>query len=92
VDLVRLGNASLMKSEDNEYPVKEELRVTVMFRNFGHGDERTSDFRVDFTWPDVDKLIAEFAIMGDPSAISLNQAKSLSDAVNGLAGRPTKSI
>jgi hypothetical protein len=80
MELVRLGNTRCQQSEDAVYRRAEESTVQVLFRDFGLGDVNTSDFRVDLTWKDIENLINEFAVIKEPAAIALKQAKSLAVA------------
>ena len=77
MDLVRLGKAPFEKAKDAVFRNKEEMRVAVIFRNFGLGSEKTSDFRVDLRWYDMEKIIAQFAATDEPSAIALRRADAL---------------
>lgn len=90
MDLIRLGDWA-DKSEDKFDQVKDKRRVAVFFRKFGNGSERTSDFRVDLRWPDIEKLIIEFSAMGEPKAIALQQAKSLAVAAKRAGWGPPHS-
>lgn len=85
MELVRLGAAECRQQEDAVYQDSEYITVDVLFRNFGRGTERTSDYRLEFKWDDVEKLITEFAAMKTPQAIRLLQSKSLGIAA-GRAG------
>ena len=73
MDLVRLGGSPFRKAHDAVQPDKENFTVGLIFRR----PENTSDFRVDLTWEDVEKLVVEFAAMKEPKAIFLRQANNL---------------
>ena len=88
MELVRLGNAGCTKTEDAVARQAEEGAVRVIFRAFGLGTEKTSDFCVKFTWKDVENLISEFAVMDEPSAVRLQQVKSLGIAVQRAGWHP----
>jgi hypothetical protein len=75
--LFRIGGAATGKREDSVHRLKDDLEVRILFKNFGLGSERTSDFRVELGWDDVDKFIVEFATMKHPKAVELLNARSL---------------
>lgn len=79
--LVRLGGAECQKSESAVYRKADTGTVQVLFREFGLGEERTNDFRVDLAWEDIEKLILEFAVMKERRAVALQQAQGLASAV-----------
>ncbi len=74
MELNRLGKSPFNRTENSVHQNMESANVVeVRFL----GPENTSDFRLDLTWDDVEKLIVEFVTMKEPKAVLLDQAKSL---------------
>jgi hypothetical protein len=78
MQLNRYGQRFYHKVEDDRHQFNDEdpdeKSVRAMFRWFGWGTERTSDFGVGVKWADVELLIQDFAEMGHPSALRLQNA------------------
>jgi hypothetical protein len=60
----------------------------VIFRNFGHGTDRTGDYSVELSWQDVENAIVEFATMGEPKAFELQAARKLAEAADNAGWSP----
>jgi hypothetical protein len=73
MELARLGKSPFLREKYSVNRNTENGKVEVRFL----GPENTSDFRVDLTWDDVEKLLVEFSAMKEPKALALNQAKAL---------------
>ncbi|HXO70310.1 MAG TPA: hypothetical protein VN838_15200 [Bradyrhizobium sp.] len=81
MDLNRYGQRFHHKAEDDRYKfdneLPEEKSVRAIFRWFGWGSERTSEFGVGVKWADVESLIQDFAQMNHPDAIKVQNALRL---------------
>jgi hypothetical protein len=53
--------------------------------------QHSSDYLVDITWDDVEKLIGEFAALKEPKAVALEHAKLLAAAVRRAGWAPVAS-
>jgi hypothetical protein len=74
MELVRLGQSPFQRTENSvRRNIDSGNVVEVQFL----GPENTSDFRLDLTWDDIEKLIIEFVTMKEPKAVALYQAKIL---------------
>ena len=86
MELTRLGHSGYSQAVDavgfNPEPDKSAVRQ--IFRNFGNGSDRTSDFVVEVTWDDVETCISEFIRNKHPEAIRLKRALALASAVESL--------
>jgi hypothetical protein len=74
MELVRLGQSPFQRKETSVHRNAQSGNVVEM--RF-LGPENASDFRLDLTWDDVEKLIIEFVTMKEPKAVAIDQAKSL---------------
>ena len=86
MELVRLGPSSFSQAEDavGFAPDPDKPFVHHIFKNFGKGIDRTSDFFVEVTWDDVEASISEFLRNKHPEAIRLKKALALASAVESL--------
>ncbi|MGX7742970.1 hypothetical protein [Rhodopseudomonas parapalustris] len=73
MELVRLGKSPFQRTDDNVSTDKQSGLVKVIFR----GQSNTSDYRIDISWDDLEKLVVEFAAMGESKAKFLLHAKNL---------------
>lgn len=84
MDLVRLGDNPFQMEQDSVHRDKDKHSVGLLF----HRSENNSEFRVDVNWDDVEKLIIEFAAMGEPKALHLQAAKRLANGAFQAGWRP----
>ena len=82
--LVRLGKSPFDREEHGAIRNKERGTVEVRFL----GPENTSDFRLDLSWEDVERLIVEFAAMKERDATYLVHAKNLAIAARRAGWAP----
>ncbi len=82
--LVRLGKSPFDREEHDVARNEERSAVEVRFL----GPENTSDFRLDVTWEDVERLIVEFAAMKNHDALFLVHAKNLAIAARRAGWSP----
>jgi hypothetical protein len=87
MELIRLTD-QYSKLEDGVHRDLEAGVIGVFFRSYGKGDERTSDFRINLAWSDVEKIIVEFATMGEAGAVNLQQAQKLAKAARAAGWSP----
>jgi hypothetical protein len=88
MDLTRLGTAKFEKEQDDVTRDEKIGKISVFFRNFGHGTDRTGDYKVGLSWGDVENIIIEFALMGDPDALELRAAQKLAEAAEAAGWTP----
>jgi hypothetical protein len=88
MDLIRLGDACFEKQEDAVHQDEKRGKIGVIFRNFGHGTERTSDYTVELSWQDVENVIFEFARMNEHKALYLQEARKLAEAAERAGWTP----
>jgi hypothetical protein len=84
MDLIRLGAAQFQKKDDSVYRDQNRGTIGVFFRNFGHGTDRTNDYKVELSWRDVEAFIFEFAIMDEAKALELQAVQKLAKAIESL--------
>jgi hypothetical protein len=88
MDLIRLGGARFQKEEDAVSQDPKRGKIGVIFRNFGHGTDRTGDYTVELSWQDVENIIFEFARMDEATALELQAARKLAKAVESAGWSP----
>jgi hypothetical protein len=65
----------------------EAAYVVTKFDRFGGGSKRQSDFEVMMQWHDVEAIIDEFCKANHPSAVKLQSALELAEAIEELGWR-----
>src|SRR5690348_15817973 len=93
MDLIRFGQRETFQREDTLTALNDEIysrkAIRAIFRSFGRGKERTSDFAIDLEWPDVEQLIQEFVDLKHTDAVRLQDSMRLSKAAENVGWNPS---
>lgn len=79
--------SSNMGQEEDRVLSSNTGAVTFKFDRFGNGSRR-SDFEVEISWRDVERLVAEFCKAKLPEALELQHALEVSKALKGAGWTP----